>query len=254
MKGVCGKLSFDTELKNGKTIIINPYFTVPFKITRPFYEEDEMIVYVMSSSPGILENDNYSLNFNIGKGSSVHITGQSYTKVFKMENGRATQEMTAALEEGARLKYMPLPVTLYKNSSFINSSKIYLKKGAALIYSDILCCGRVAMGEEFLFRNYRSRVEIYYEDKLVFIDNVSIEPEKHKVTGIGGYEGYTHQGTLFICRENTTSVKDDIYMKLSSVNNIEFGVTEVLKGVLVRVLSKSGEVIKDVFNDISEKV
>lgn len=255
MKGVCGELDLTIESKNNKTILRNAYFTNPFKIAKPFYNDnDEMIIYMMNSSPGILEGDNYNINIDVKENSNCYITGQSYTKVFKMREHKAKQSLNIKIAKGASLKYFPLPLMLFKDSNFESITEVNIEQGGTFIWGDIISCGRLAMGEEFLFKRYYSRLEVTYNNDIVFLDNILMEPEKLKVNTIGCYEEYTHQGTLYICSEKIQGLKDRVFSMLEEEKSIAFGVTDVSNGMLLRILGRGAEQINNIFKDVGELI
>ncbi|MGN1318538.1 MAG: urease accessory protein UreD, partial [Lachnospirales bacterium] len=55
--GRVSKLNIKIKSNKGKTLLDDLYFTPPFKIMKPFYEEDIMKLILMSASPGIMEGD-----------------------------------------------------------------------------------------------------------------------------------------------------------------------------------------------------
>lgn len=232
----------ETEFKHNKTVVSDSFFTYPFKITKPFYNKNEMKIIMMSATPGILENDCYNIDFRIGENSNVYITGQSFTKIFKMKNGIANQKIYGKIKAGAILKYIPCPSIPFEDSNFKSMTVFDLEKGATLVYSDIVSCGRIGMDEYFKFKKYHSRTQINYDNKIILLDNNLLEPNSMNVKDIGFYEGYTHQGLLYIFSENI-EYKSIIDNKIAKIKDIEFGITHSEKGLLIRTLSKSAQAI-----------
>lgn len=246
MNGNSGVLRIETAQKSGKTILSDCYFKAPYKIARPFMQEDgSMLIIVMNASAGILEGDSYNIDMHIGSGSNVTVTDQSYTKIFKMEKDSAKKTTAVTVEAGATLRFLPLPVIPFHSSSFYSCTNIDIKNGGKLIYRDILSCGRLGMGEKFAFSKYRSLLNITYGGHTILHENVSMEPQIKPVGGFGYYEGFTHQAMLYFFGGRPLN-RDKIAERLEKKTDIEFGITATLSGgTMIRMLGTSAEQLEN---------
>lgn len=242
MKGNAGVLRIRTAYKGGKTVLDDCYFCAPYKIASPFVQEDGgIMLMVMNASAGILEGDTYEMSINAGRGSSVAVTEQAYTKTFKMKSGKAVRTMTATVEEGASLQYLPQPVIPFRDSSCSSYTRINIQKGGSLVYRDIISCGRLGMGEEFAFSEYSSLLEICFEGRRILHENMCMEPKKQALCSLGYYEGFTHQATMFFFGKFRPD-EDKLASFLKSYDNIEFGLTCTIEdGVMLRILGKGAD-------------
>ena len=61
------KLHIQATLKKGKTILVNSFFTPPFKLADITEEKSApaLRLMVMNSSPGILDNDAYQIEIQL---------------------------------------------------------------------------------------------------------------------------------------------------------------------------------------------
>ena len=103
------ELYIKTENVNGRTVVSDSYFTAPFKITQPFYNNGVSEIMIMQASAGILDGDSLNVKFDIGSGSHTAITGQSYTKLFKMDRYGAVQHTKINVGENSTFYYLPCP-------------------------------------------------------------------------------------------------------------------------------------------------
>lgn len=152
-----------TGSREGVTELEDVYFTAPYKVMRPFSRgKGWKEIMIMSVSAGTMEGDRQSWRMEIGSGSKVLVTSQSYEKIHRMKEGFAQRETNIVVESDAVLYYRPQPVIPFAGSDFRSKTKVILNgKKARLIMSDILCSGRVAMGEQFAYQYYSNLVEIY---------------------------------------------------------------------------------------------
>lgn len=239
-----GYLYIETACADKKTVVKDSRFTAPFKITKPFTDGETVEIMIMQASAGILEGDSHELEFKIGAGSHAVITGQSYTKLFSMEHGRAGQHLKITVEKDASLFYFPCPVIPFRDSEFINVNEVYLEQGARFAMVDILSCGRKAMGEVFEFRKYHSRTTVFEDGHPVFADNTRLVPGEHNPGGIGYFETYTHQGMAYIYGADET---DEIPPEEGSLTA---AASCAKKGKVIRVLGNSSDEIENYLKKI----
>lgn len=236
-----GRLYIRAELRNNRTVISDSYFTPPFKIAKPFYRGEFCEIMIMQASAGILDGDRHEIEIDIKSGAHVMVTGQSYTKLFKMDSVGARQNVVIRVESGAELLYMPCPVIPFAGSKFIGRNEIYLKPGAKFVIRDIFASGRIAMNESFEFTSYRSRTEVRENERIIFCDNTRLIPSEMPLKDIGFFEGKTHMGTVYFYgydRQCFDAVPRDL------------GVTSARGGILVRGLSYSADMLEKQFETV----
>ena len=193
---------------SGNTFIEDSFFTSPFKIMKPFAQDDGSIaVFLQSASPGILEDDSQIHKIKVNMGAGLEIRSQSFEKIFKMDEGKsAARKIIAEVEKDATLIYRPLPCIPFSQSNFSSTTEINLKENSRLIYEDCICAGRIAHGEVFDFTRYKNLIKIYREGHLIYRDNLFLEgsngnthPErKALLQGKTMFSNYTHCGSMLI--------------------------------------------------------
>lgn len=123
------EVRLETELRDGKAVLSDVFFTAPFKVMLPFYlREDFMQVMVLSASAGIMEGDVQKFDIHVNPGTSLEYLSQAYEKIHKMKEGMARRETRIVVEPDAYLKYAPLPTIPFKDSAFENHLEIELKE------------------------------------------------------------------------------------------------------------------------------
>jgi len=241
------QLKIEVSRSGCKTVLSDVFFTPPFKIAKPFYDAETMKLCVMNTSAGMLEGDRYELDIVVGPRCQLEVYTQSYTKIHKMSKNCAWQTCRISIAEGAVLKYLPQPAIPFAGSSFYGKTQVYMQRGSTLVLSDVLSCGRYKRGEVFEFRNYRARTEIFYDEKLVYVDNVILAPNNQDLSDMGFYEGYTHHAALMIFKEKIDErMEDDVYSSIEQFPAIDFGVTRVGEhGIIARMLGNSAEQLRN---------
>lgn len=236
-----------------KTIVGDSFFTAPFKIMSPFYQEDLMQVMILSASAGIMAGDKQKFLFEVRKGAKAEILSQSYEKIHKMESGQATRETCLKVDSNSYLKYSPLPTLPFAESAFESTTTVYLEDVTSrFVMVEILACGRDARGERFRYRYYKNLVKVYIRDDLIYRDNTRYDPLQFPMEGIGFYEGYSHQANILLfnmkCTPEWIEQVRDNFTKLEDFTG---GITRLTSGdVVIRMLGKSAQQLEM----ISEKL
>ncbi len=255
--GQDSELYIKAENINGMTSLEDCFFTAPFKIAKPFWDEkkDIMNIIVMSASAGIMEGDCYRIRLDLGVGARIALHGQSYTKIHRMQEGQASQFNHFFLAKGAFLDYAQKPAIPYAGSSFQSDSECFLNSGSAYMYSDVFACGRVKRGERFEFKEYRNCNKVYYLGDLIFFDRQVLVPGYQFLEGIGFFEGYSHQATLAFFYDNFhDQLLERLFGILEKSSDIEFGLTKTKRfGLVVRILGDSADYLSKILVELKQE-
>jgi urease accessory protein len=249
-------LHIQTHLRNDITYLKKGYCTTPFKIAniREDNREKTLRLMLMSSSPGILDGDEYRLLLELEANTSLHLSTQAYHRLFTM-NGSAFQQMDVRLQPGALFHYLPQPSVPHQGSSFKAYNKIFLSRGCTLLWGEVLTCGRKDNGEVFLFTRYHNITEVYINGQLIIKENLLISPATSNLSAMGQLEGFTHQASLICLNEEAEilSIKQLVTGFLSTQTNIAYGITSApINGILVRILGHKAEQLYNCLLAISQ--
>lgn len=249
-------LHIETKLRDGITYLKKVYYTPPFKIAdiREDKKSATLQLMLMSSSPGILDGDEYRMRVDLDAGCSLRLYTQSYQRLFSMK-GSASQHLEIAMEQGSSFCYLPHPTVPHESSDFVSKNKIFLSDDCSLIWGEVLTCGRKMNGEVFLFSKYHNLTEIYLHGKLIIKENLMMKPAQININAIGQLENYTHQASLIYLDEgaDVKALKQSANEFLSTQTNLTYGVTTTPKnGFLVRILGYQGEKLHHCLHKIAE--
>ena len=251
-----GKLNLSMAFDGQKTVTDDLYFTPPFKVYSPFYNETGWAKYIlMCSSAGVLAGDENEIHLLAGENCKVIFTDQGYQKLFHTNSGVSRQHIALTVQKNAKLCYMPHPIMTFTGCEHISSCNANLTKSASLIFSEVYCCGRTAMGEAFGLKRFRSRTEITIDGRADFIDNTLIDPAALPIRQKGFFEGFTHTGFLYLYTPNKTAL-ENVYESayLTQANSIQLCATHTACGIAIRALGYSGEEIYDAFQKVAKEI
>jgi len=249
------ELHIQTALREQRTYLKKAYFTTPFKIADITENKKaaKLTLMLMSSSPGILNGDDYRIKIEIAQNTHLELQTQSYQRIFTMQES-ASQTMEVRLASGATFQYVPHPAVPHKASNFTSKNKIFLEENCTLIWGEILTCGRKLNGEVFSFTKYHNLTQIYLRNKLIIKENLLVQPAAFNVNKLGQMEGFTHQASLIFINEKVAIEK--LITQISqefNQENIVFGISLLpVNGFLVRLLGQKGEVLFDCLKNIAQ--
>lgn len=242
-----------TGQRNGQTILKEVFCTPPFKVLdiREDRKNPLLELMVMSSSPGILNDDHHTLSVTVADHTALALKNQAYQRIYVSPKG-THQKMQVVVGANAYCSYVPHPTVPHQGASFLGENHIDLRPGSSLLLADILTCGRKHMqGEEiFSFHKYQSSTQIWEDQELLYWDNQYVEPSRWEVGGMGQYEGFTHQGSLFYKMANgkVEEKMEALYERLEKEPNIQFGISQLREdAMLLRILGHAGEQLYRIF-------
>jgi len=251
------KLHIQASGRDGRTVLGKTYFTPPLKIAN--ITEDKrsgsLQLMLMSSSPGILDGDEYHIKIELDENCNMQLHTQSYLRLFNMKAG-AAQLTEVLLADNSSFVYLPHPAVPHEGSVFTATNNIYLGSNCSLVWGEILTCGRKLNGEVFMCTKYHNKTSIFIHNKLVVKENLLIEPATVAPSAIGQLEGFTHQASLIILNENipVTALKDMAFDLLSQQAGISFGVSAApVKGIIIRIHGNKAEQLFKLLAMVAEK-
>jgi urease accessory protein len=250
-----GKLEIISSFKNNRSYLKESYSSHPFKVADVTEDKTtgNLELMIMSSSPGVLDNDKYAIHINIEACSSLHLTTQAYQRLFSMKN-HAHQEMNIYLGNDASFVYLPHPTVPHKGCSFKGINQVYLQPRHNLLWSEITTCGRKLCGEAFNFTSYHSMTAVYASEKLVVKENILMRGDNSALQQTGNMEGFTHQSSLLWLNDSAAIIPaiDRCRELLSQYDDVIAGVSQLpVNGLIIRVLGNSGEQLFNINNKLA---
>ncbi|RYY68329.1 MAG: urease accessory protein UreD [Chitinophagaceae bacterium] len=245
--------------KNGeRTILKNCFFNPPYKIADITEDKKKGTLHLMlmSSSPGVLDNDSYDINIEVEADCDLQMHTQSYQRIFTMKQ-QASQKTTVTMGINSSVCFIPHPVVPHKDSSFVADTHIFMEENASLVWGEIISCGRKLNGEVFQFQKYHSRLSVFYGKRLVLKENLLLEPALVNPTSIGQFQHFTHQATLFFLNDRfpVETLKKKISAELAGWQNISFGITKTaFNGLFLRILGQQSEQLFDCLKLLSQQI
>ncbi|MFR2010206.1 MAG: urease accessory protein UreD [Christensenellales bacterium] len=248
--GKTSTLRLSAASKDGKTIIDDVYFTSPYKILPPFYNDNSQFASTMiiSVSAGLMEGDRQDVFIHAKENANLLCTSQAFEKIHKMNNGEAGRTIKLTVDSNATLWYEPLPVIPFADSAFTNQIDISLNDNTSrFALTDIISAGRIAHGEAFKYKYYNSLINAYIGDELVFFDNTRYSPRKSDLNGLGMFEKHSHLATVLLLNFLLTErEQSSIYEKINENPEMTGGISAIEHGFIIKVLGNNAQQLQNV--------
>ena len=250
------QLHIEIAERNGSSYLKKSFFTTPFKVANITEDKksNQLHLMLMSSSPGILDEDVYEMKIEVEENCSLQLHTQAYQRLFNMKKG-AAQQMNVRIADNAAFCFLPHPSVPHEQSSFVSRNNFHLGNNNKLVFGEVLTCGRKLNGELFLFTKYHSITQVFINNKLVIKENLLMQPALIDVNAIGQLEGYTHQASMIWLQEDidVKTMQEQLLDMLSRELNIEYGITAApVNGLIIRLLGNGAEQLYRLLDKINE--
>jgi len=235
------------------TEIEDAFYTSPYKVMHPFHDGTHSDIMMMAASAGLLGGDHFMLDLDFGAQSDATFLSQSYEKVFNTDGKIASKDISIQVGPEAKICYMPYPAIPFAGSNYQSCATVHAHPSATFIYADIFTCGRTGMGEYFAMEKFQSKSRFYVGNKLAFADYTLIDPKNFDYRGIGFWQGYTHNGMMFLYIPDPAMAQKFIAGAREMGKTFEgsVGISRAIRGLVVRALTNRGETVWKFFQDLA---
>ncbi|MCW4466074.1 urease accessory protein UreD [Glutamicibacter sp. MNS18] len=258
-----GELRLQVGRRAGKDIATAQYHQGALRVLRPHYLDDsaQVCYTIVNPGGGYLGADRYGIEVEVAAGSSLLLTTQSATKVYRTPQGEAIQRMVLRLGAGAVLEYLPDQLIAYRQASYRQETSIEMAADASLVLCEVLTPGWSPDGTLFRYERLRLRTEVSVDGELVLLDNLRVEPGADSLDSLLFLQDYTHVGMMLavdarIDRELAEQLRELAYRIAGDQRStVHVGISVTgFPGVAVRTLSHSTEATNAVLLGIANEL
>ena len=134
-------------------------------------------IFVQQFGDGFVGGDRCRIGIDCGPDTSVHVTTQAATNLYRTEQSFAKQCVNLSAGPGAILEYLPDATVPFRGSRFSQRTCLSVDPTATAIVGELLLPGRVARGELHAYEHFRAEFEARRPDgALLFADLLRLEP------------------------------------------------------------------------------
>ncbi|WP_163581557.1 urease accessory protein UreD [Gracilibacillus saliphilus] len=249
-----GKIDLHFALRNHKTIMKDVFYQPPLKASRGLYVDnpDDITVYLMESSGGLVAGDINAYRIRLDKGTNVTLHPQAATKVYPAFNGKPSkQEVYIEIAEQACLTWKREEVIPFAESEFHSHTTVNMKKGSSFYWEEILYPGREKRGERFTFNKCHTQLEVWMEEDCLVYDGLRFEPSVQNVKHFGVMGDYHYIASVWII---DSEIVLDVEKWSRSSTDHQVSITKLRDaGYLVRFLSNDLPRVKKEMDQLGNK-
>jgi urease accessory protein len=159
----------------GKSTALATRSRSPLGLLVPRREGRSVWAYLSSLGGGMVAGDVVRIAIDLDAGARCFFGTQSSSKIYRNPSQRpCAQLLEAKIGADALLALLPDPVQCFAGAQYEQRQKFVMEGGANLILADSLSAGRRARGEQWQFRSYSSRNEIYRDGRPLLIDAMEL--------------------------------------------------------------------------------
>lgn len=245
-----GELRLHVGSRAGKDIAVRQYHQGALRVLRPHYLDDtaQVCYTIVNPGGGYLGADEYGIEIRVAEGSSLLLTTQSATKVYRTPQGPARQDMLITLGSGAVLEYLPDQLIAYKDASYFQRTVVHMAADASLVLCEVLTPGWSPDGSRFSYEQLRLRTEVHLDGRLGALDNLWVKPGEDTIDSLLYLQDSTHVGMLLaidprIDAAMATRLRELAYeIAGQQPDDMTVGISQTpVPGVAVRTLGGSTE-------------
>ena len=200
-----GELRLRLEARQGRSVVAEQYHAGALRMLRPLdpggpQSDDrarQVMVTAINPGGGYLGGDRYLLGAELGEDSSLLLTTQSATKVYRTPQGPAGSRQEFHLGAGARLESVPDGLIAYQAASYHQDTEVWMHPTASLALAETVTHGWAPDGTPFRFDEVSLRTRVHVGGRLAVSDNLLLRPE-HGGTARLMLGGHSHLATLLV--------------------------------------------------------
>ncbi len=241
-----------------RTILQRHYATLPARVIRPFYAEDEgcAYVYLLTPTGGMLGGDALDIHITLEPGAQACLTTASATKVHPAADAPAEQALLIELAPGSSLEYLPEPTILFREARWRQRTVVHRAPDSRLLLLEGWSAGRVARGEVFQFSHLETRLEVETAGSLSLFDHMRIDAAGYPYQHLGLWGGRPHLMTMYLLQEQPPPSTWLQWLRMdASERPAIIGVSELgAPGLVIRTLTEDAETMTRLTQELWRKV
>lgn len=239
-----GYTEFSVKNLNNRSIVDKYIFSGQSKISARMNlnNENTLCYFLITMGGGITQGEEYLTKIHLGENSRTILSTQAPTYIFKCEDGKISKQFFEInLEKNSVLEYLPDNVIPYEHSNYDQVSVVKIAKGASLIYSDGITAGWSPDGADFRYDYVHMDTQVYYDDQLMYTDNLILDPQEFDLNELGLYDQYRNYSSLIAVDEQIDEkFVHQMQKEITKDTHCNLGISKLEgPGLVVRILGEN---------------
>lgn len=167
-----GRLRFQRVA--GRTAVVESFASSPLKFVHPRNHGIAAWAVASTYGGGLLGGDAIKIDIDLGAETQAVFMTQASTKIYRSQ-ATARQDLSCRVGPGALMVSAQDRVACFANSSFEQRQRYTLAPDANLLLVDWISAGRLDSGERWQLERYASRIEIWRDSRLCFLEALRLD-------------------------------------------------------------------------------
>lgn len=168
---------FAARLPDGRTSIVRQYHTVPFHVSKAYWDGGVLMAQVVNPTAGIFAGDRMESLVEVGPGASLAVASPSAARAHTMTGGGSAKlHQRFHVARDAWLEVAPELFIPQRTSSYRQSTEVEVEEGGSLYFVETLAPGRVAHGERFAYAQLDWSFSLRVAGRLAALERALVAP------------------------------------------------------------------------------
>ena len=145
------------------------------RVRFPNASPEALEAVIVNTGGGMTGGDRFTVDMTVGAGASLVAGTAAAEKIYRSTGPDTEMTVRLALEEGARLAWLPQETILFDRARLNRRIGIDLAEDASLIMAEAVVFGRAAMGEVLAEGSFTDRWRVRRNGKLIYADTARLD-------------------------------------------------------------------------------
>jgi urease accessory protein len=159
----------------GRNHLRRQSFRAPIHFSKPYHDEDVLVVQVVQSTAGLLGGDQLMIDAEVESGARMRLTAPGATRALAMPESGATIEQRFQVASGGWFESCAPLVIPHAGAQLAQKTRLIVETGAEALLFETIAPGRVAAGELFSYASLDWTTEIVLDATLIARERYRIE-------------------------------------------------------------------------------
>jgi len=246
-----GRVKLGYAHRLGRTELVEQYSSSPLLVQRSFYPTPAQCqTVILHTAGGMVGGDRLSQSITLAENTQALVTTATAGKIYRTNGLTATQNTQISIANQAHLDWMPQESIVFKEACYSQNLHLELEPGGSVLLWDITRFGRSARGEKFTQGEWRSQIEVWQQDKPLWIDRQYLFGSETTVTSPHGLASQPIIGTLvWLGKPISKEFMAHLYQHKHVPDNLG-GASRLTQGLVCRYRGDSTAQVRDWFGQV----
>lgn len=246
------RLALEFEARDKRTVLARRDQFGPLAMQKLLYPEGDLAHGVVLHPPGgLVAGDQLQLDVRSASGSAALLTTPASGKVYRSQDGYASQTITCAVDDNASLEWLPQDTIVFGGSAYRASNTYTLAATARFVARDIFTLGRAAHGDDYASGQVDQRTRVVVDDQLIFNERLCWQSPSAFMQAPWGLACRRVCGALLAWPGDSVDLED---IRAVAHDNLHVGVSLPAGLLSLRCLGDDATAVRDYLGEIWQRL